>query len=59
MAPTRWTVKSGSIGSILSNYKPLLETFEESFRAETNTEMKARSLTFCTVYVFQDLFCLK
>ena len=37
MAPTRWTVKSGSIGSILSNYKPLLETFEESFREETNT----------------------
>ena len=42
MAPTRWTVKSGSISSILSNYEPLLETFEESFREETNTEMKAR-----------------
>ena len=42
LCPTRWTVKSGALTSILSNYGKLLEAFEEALLQETNPEMKAR-----------------
>ena len=42
LCPTRWTVKSAALSSIVSNYAKLLEAFERSLLEETNTEMKAR-----------------
>ena len=59
LCPTRWTVKSGALSSIVSNYAKLLETFERSLLEESNTEMKARIIGVkCTMEKFEFFFAI-
>ena len=42
LCPTRWTVRTQSLPSIMANYKELMLLWEEAVQATTDTEIKAR-----------------
>ena len=42
LCPTRWTVRGDSLGSVISNYAILQDTFEQSKNEVTDTELKSR-----------------
>ena len=42
LCPTRWTVKHGSIQSIIDNYEELQLTFDRAKKIVKDTEMKSR-----------------
>ncbi len=42
LCPTRWTVRSSSLQSILDNFEVILGVWEESLESSLNSEMRAR-----------------
>ena len=42
LCPMRWTVRGDSLGSVISNYAILQDTFEQSKNEVTDTEIKSR-----------------
>ena len=42
LCPTRWTVRAGSLASIIENYDNIKVLWEAALRATGDTEMKAR-----------------
>lgn len=42
LCPTRWTVRTNSLSSILANYEHIQDLWEEALTATTDTEMKAQ-----------------
>ena len=40
--PTRWTVKANSLKSVLDNFKPLTQLWEDSLETNLNSEIKSR-----------------
>jgi hypothetical protein len=44
LCPTRWTVRSNSLQSVLDNYSALQNTWEVTLNGKLDTEMKSRVL---------------
>ena len=42
LCPTRWTVKANSLKSVLDNFKPLTQLWEDSLETNLNSEIKSR-----------------
>ena len=42
LCPTRWTVRAASLQSVLDNWKPLQELWEESVDTKLDPEIKSR-----------------
>ena len=59
LCPTRWTVRAGSLASIVANYDNIQLLWETAVCATSDTEMKARIQGVASqMQTFRFLFCL-
>ena len=59
LCPTRWTVRAGSLSSILSNYANISLLWETALERKCDTEIKARIHGVQSqMKSFKFLFCL-